>query len=136
MQIKDTATSSDQNAGQNVNMGIHSSSLEGVEQFKYLGTTLTHQNSIQDWIKSGLKSGNACYYSVLNLLSSILLPKNLKMNLLATDFFFQILAHPVFKMWVIQKPYKVALWNKTAFWREKNGDYTACLKYSVRIFVE
>ena len=50
--------------------------------------------------------------------------------------FFQILAHPVFKMWVIQKPNKVAVWKKTAFWRGKNGDYTACLKYSVRIFVE
>ena len=33
-------------------------------------------------------------------------------NLSATDFFFQILAHPVFKMWVIQKPNKVALWSK------------------------
>ena len=31
------------------------------------------------------------------------------LNLLATDFFFQILAHPVFKMCVIQKPSKVAL---------------------------
>ena len=30
-------------------------------------------------------------------------------------FFFQILAHPVFKMWVIQKPNKVALWNKRHF---------------------
>ena len=29
--------------------------------------------------------------------------------------FFQILAHPVFKMWVIQKPNKVALWNKRHF---------------------
>ena len=28
---------------------------------------------------------------------------------------FQILAHPVFKMWVIQKPNKVALWNKRHF---------------------
>ena len=36
-------------------------------------------------------------------------------NLLATDFFFQILAHPIFKMWVIQKPNKVALWNKRHF---------------------
>ena len=36
-------------------------------------------------------------------------------NLLATDFFFQILAHPVFKIWVIQKPNKVALWNKRHF---------------------
>jgi hypothetical protein len=57
-------------------------------------------------------------------------------NLLAMDFFFQILAHPVFKMWVIQKPNKVALWNKRHFEEKKNWDYTACLKYSVRIFVE
>ena len=40
-------------------------------------------------------------------------------NLLATDFFFQILAHPVFKMWVIQKPNKVALWNKRHFEERK-----------------
>ena len=32
-----------------------------------------------------------------------------EIDLLATDFFFQILAHPVFKMRVIQKPKKVAL---------------------------
>jgi hypothetical protein len=35
-----------------------------------LGTTLTNQNSIQEEIKSSLKSGNACYQSVKNLLSS------------------------------------------------------------------
>ena len=40
-------------------------------------------------------------------------------NLLATDFFFQILAPPVFKRWVIQKPNKVALWNKRHFEGEK-----------------
>ena len=33
--------------------------------------------------------------------------------------FFQILAHPVFKMWVIQKPNKVALWNKRHFEEEQ-----------------
>ena len=43
---------------------------------------------------------------------------------------------PVFKMWIIQKPKKVALWNKRHFEEEKNGDYAACLKYSVRLFVE
>ena len=48
------------------------------------------------------------------------IPSFLKLNLLATDFFFlQILAHPVFKMWVIQKPNKVALWNKRHFEEEK-----------------
>ena len=40
-------------------------------------------------------------------------------NLLATDFFPQILAHSVFKMWVIQKPNKVALWNKRHFEEKK-----------------
>ena len=39
--------------------------------------------------------------------------------LLATDFFFQILARPVFKMWVIQKPNKVAVWNKRHFEEKK-----------------
>jgi len=46
-----------------------------LEEFKYLGTTLTNKNSIQEEIKSRLKLGNACYYSVQNLLSSSLLSK-------------------------------------------------------------
>ena len=41
------------------------SSIERVEEFKYLGTTLTNQNSIQEEIKSRLKLGNACYRSVV-----------------------------------------------------------------------
>ena len=40
------------------------------------------------------------------------------LNHLATEF-FQILAHTVFKMWVIQKPNKVALWNKRHFEEKK-----------------
>jgi len=55
-----------------------------VEEFKYLGTTLTNQNSIQEEIKSRLKSGNACYHSVRNLLSSSLLSKNLKIKIYRT----------------------------------------------------
>jgi len=43
------------------------SSFEGVEQFRYLGRTLTNQKSIQEEIKSRLKSGNVCYHSVQNL---------------------------------------------------------------------
>jgi len=49
-----------------------------MEEFKYLGTILTHQNSIPEEIKSRLRLGNACYHSVQNLLSSRLLSKNLK----------------------------------------------------------
>jgi hypothetical protein len=55
-----------------------------VEEFKYLGTTLTDQNSMQEEIKSRLKLGNACYHSVQNLLSSRLLFKNLKIKIYRT----------------------------------------------------
>jgi hypothetical protein len=43
------------------------SSIGNVEEFKYLGTTLTDQNSIQEEIKSRLKLGNACYHLVQDL---------------------------------------------------------------------
>jgi len=62
-------------------MKLDNSSFERVEEFKYLGTTLTNQNSIQEEIKSIMKSGNACYHSVQNLLSSSLLSKNLKIKI-------------------------------------------------------
>jgi len=65
-------------------MKIDDNSIERVEVFKYLGTTLTNQNSIQEEIKSKLKLGNACYYSVQNLLSSRLLSKNLKIEIYRT----------------------------------------------------
>jgi len=60
------------------------STFERVEEFKYLGTTLTNQNSIVEEIKSRLMSGNACYHSVQNLLSSRLSSKNLKIELYRT----------------------------------------------------
>ena len=60
----------DQNAGRSHNIKIDNRSFERVEEFKYLGITLTKQNSIQEEMKSRLKSGNVCYHSVQNLLSS------------------------------------------------------------------
>jgi len=42
--------------------------------------TLTNQHCIQEETKSGLKSRNACYHSVQNILSSGLLSKNLKIK--------------------------------------------------------
>ena len=73
-----------QNAGRSHSMKTDNSSIESVEEFKYLGTKLTNKNSIQEEIKSRLKLGNACYYSVQNLLSSSLLSKNLKIKIYRT----------------------------------------------------
>jgi len=65
---------------------IDNSTFERVEEFKYLGTTLTIQNSIREEIhvKSRLRSGNACYHSVQNLLSSRLLSRKLKIKIYRT----------------------------------------------------
>jgi hypothetical protein len=55
-----------------------------MSQFKYLGTTVTNQNLIQEEIKRRLNSGNACYHSVQNLLSSQLLSNNVKVRICKT----------------------------------------------------
>jgi hypothetical protein len=73
-----------QNAGRIHSVRNDNSTFERVEEFKYLGTTLTNQNYIAEEIKSRLRSGNACDYSVLNLLSSRLLSKNLKIKVYRT----------------------------------------------------
>ena len=46
----------DENAGWSHIMEIDNRSFEMVEEFKYLGTALTNQNSVQEEIKSRVKS--------------------------------------------------------------------------------
>ena len=76
--------SRDQNAVRNHSVRIDNSTFERVEEFKYLGTTLKNKNSIPEEIKSRLRSENACYHSVQNILSSRLLSKNLKIKIYRT----------------------------------------------------
>ena len=61
---KNKIMSRDQNAGRSHNIKTDNSSREKVEEFKYLGETLSDQNFIQEEIKSRVKSGNNCYPSV------------------------------------------------------------------------
>jgi hypothetical protein len=73
--------SGNRNAGRSHSIKTDNSSFGRDEEFKYLGTNLTNQNSIHEEIKSRLKSGNA---SVRNILSSSSLSKNLKIKIYRT----------------------------------------------------
>jgi hypothetical protein len=75
-----------QNAGKNHNIKIGDRSFENVAQFKYLGTTVTNLNLIQEEMKRRLNSGNTCYHSVQNLLSSGLLSINEKLAIENNNF--------------------------------------------------
>jgi hypothetical protein len=77
-------------------MNMDNSSIEMLEDFKYL-ETFSNQNSIQEEITYRLKLGNACYYSVLNLLSSSLLSKALKIKIFRTAILPVVLY--VFETW-------------------------------------
>ena len=43
----------------------------------------------------------------------------LRINPFGAGIIFLILAHPVYKMWIIQEPNKLALWNKLHFEEKK-----------------
>jgi len=44
---------------------------------------------------------------------------NYYLTLCCRNYFFLILAHPVYKMWIIQEPNKLAWWNKLHFEEKK-----------------
>jgi hypothetical protein len=75
------AMSRDQNVVQSHSMKTENITFEMVKELKYMETNLANQNSIPEEIKSRLKTGNACYHSVQNLLSSSFLSKNLKIKI-------------------------------------------------------
>jgi hypothetical protein len=80
-----------QNEGRSHSMKINNSFFEAVDVFKYFGKTSSYQNSIQEEIKSTVKSGNACYHSVQKLLSSSLLSKNVKIKIYKIIIFLVVL---------------------------------------------
>ena len=57
-------------------------------------------------------------------------------NPLAPELFFFNFSTPCIQNVNNTGTKEVRIMKQTAFWREKNGEYRACLKYSVPIFVE
>jgi len=55
-----------------------------------LGKIPTNPSSIQEGIKNSLKSGNACYHLVQNILSYRLLSKNIKSEIYRTKIFLSV----------------------------------------------
>jgi hypothetical protein len=82
-----------QNAGQNHELKRFNKSFENVAQLGYLGTKITNQNLIQEEIKRRLNSGNACYHSTQNILSSCLLSEDIKIRI------YKIIISPVVLYW-------------------------------------
>jgi hypothetical protein len=80
-----------QNVGKNRDIKIGNRLFENVALFEYLGTAVTNQNLIYEEIKRRLKSGNACYNSVQNLLFSRLLSKNVKIRICKTIILLVVL---------------------------------------------
>ena len=73
-------TSRHQNIIQNQNIVIGNLSFENVEKFRYLGVAVTNTNDMHEDIKRRINMGNACYYSLENILSHRLLFKKLKVK--------------------------------------------------------
>ena len=59
------------------------------------------------------------------VLSRLVSPLRLaKLTFLCRNYFFLILAHPVYKMWIIQEPNTLELWNKLHFEEKRRRVYT------------
>jgi hypothetical protein len=56
-------------------------SIEQVHHYKYLGSIINYNNSIEEWIKGRIVLGTKAYYANLKFLKSKLVTKNSKLKL-------------------------------------------------------
>jgi hypothetical protein len=64
---------------------IETMSFESVQSFKYLGSTVNQNNTIEEDIKGRLIAGNKVYYANQKMFQSKLLSRKFKLKLLDTN---------------------------------------------------
>jgi hypothetical protein len=92
--------------------------------FEYLGTTVTNQNLIQEEIKRRLNSGNGCYHSVQNLLSSRLLSKNVNIKMYMIIILLLVLYGCEISSLTLREEHRLSVFENRVLRRifEKKGD--------------
>jgi hypothetical protein len=86
------------------------------QRFRYLGTTTTNLNLIQEKIKGRVNSGNASYHSVQNLLSSHLLSKNIKNRIYNTIILPVVLYGCVTWSLILWKEHRLRVFENVMLW--------------------
>jgi hypothetical protein len=74
-----------QNSGQIHDIKMGNRCFENVAQFRYLGTTVTNQNLIQEEIKMRLNLVITCYHSVQNVCLLVCCLKHIGIRLAITQ---------------------------------------------------
>ena len=102
-----------------------------------------YQNYMQKEIKSGVMSGNACYHSAQNLLSSSLISKNLKIKIHRTIILPVVLygfetwsltlseerSLRVFENWVLRRIFGPKREEGTGEWRKLHKEELICTSH-------
>jgi hypothetical protein len=109
--------SRDQNADKNWDMKVGNRSFENVSHLKYLGMTVTDQNLIQEEINRRLNFGNACYYSVQELLSSRLLSKSVKVRIYKAIILPVVLYECETWSLTVREEHKLMVFENRVLWR-------------------
>jgi predicted ABC-class ATPase len=116
--------SRDQNAGRSHSIKTDNSPFERVEEFQHLGTTLKNENSLQEEIKSRLKSGNGCYCSVDYLLLSSLPSKNIKIKINRTAILSVVLYGCETWSLILREESRLRMFEKKVLRRNKREEVT------------
>ena len=109
------------------------------KSFKYSGTAVNTDSCVEK-IKERMQQeiGNSML-TEKELFSSKLISRNVRLQLYNTltfwrrNYFFLIWAHSVYKMWIIQEPNTLELWNKLHFEEKKRRVYTMFKIFSTYI---